>query len=279
MKNPTQQLLLASSISLVLLSMSGAALSQTVSSDVVNARQEAQIETTYALSPYLRAHDIDVVVVEGKATLTGIVDEDVNKDLARQIALGVPGITSVDNNLVVNADHTPPTRARTDGERSFGAIVDDASITAAIKSKLLWSRYTDGLDTTVETLDGVVTLTGTADSGEAKELANMLARDTRGVTKVDNRLTVDPSANRSSENRVSATSTSQAISDTWITTKVKSTYLMSSNIHSGDISVSTSQGNVTLSGVVQSGAESALAIELAQNINGVKSVDSKDLKF
>ena len=59
---------------------------------VIEARQETQIWTTYALSPYLRANDLKVVVHEGKATLTGNVAEDVNKDLAKQIALGVDGI-------------------------------------------------------------------------------------------------------------------------------------------------------------------------------------------
>jgi hypothetical protein len=52
----------------------------------------SQIWTTFALNPYLSANDIKVSVREGKATLSGIVADGVNKDLARQIALGVNGI-------------------------------------------------------------------------------------------------------------------------------------------------------------------------------------------
>ena len=67
------------------------------------------------------------------------------------------------------------------------------------------------------------------------------------------------------------------MSDGWITTKVKSTYMYSSNVDGSDIAVNTDKGIVTLSGKVDSGAERALAIELAQNVRGVKSVYSKAL--
>src|SRR4029453_14346839 len=69
----------------------------------------------------------------------------------------------------------------------------------------------------------------------------------------------------------------QGMSDGWITTKVKSTFMMSSNVAGSDIAVSTDKGIVTLSGKVDSGAERALAIELAQNVKGVNSVNSKAL--
>mgnify|MGYP006197596837 FL=1 len=55
--------------------------------------------------------------------------------------------------------------------------------------------------------------------------------------------------------------------------------MYSSNVASSDISVNTDNGVVTLAGKVGSGAEQALAIELAQNIRGVKSVSSKQLVF
>ena len=62
------------------------------SREVLEARQESQILTTYALSPYLRAYDFKVTVCHGNATLSGSVAEDVSKELAGQIALGVAGI-------------------------------------------------------------------------------------------------------------------------------------------------------------------------------------------
>ncbi|MCY1279394.1 BON domain protein [compost metagenome] len=76
-----------------------------------------------------------------------------------------------------------------------------------------------------------------------------------------------------------ATEAGQEISDSWITTKVQSTLLYSSNVSGSDIVVGTDQGIVTLSGKVGNGAEQALAVELAQNVRGVKSVKSTELAF
>lgn len=237
--------------------------------DILEARQEAQIWTTFALSPYLRANDLQVTVNDGKATLTGVVAEDVNKDLARQIALGVHGIDDVDNQISVAADFEPAER---DGdERSFGETMDDVGIAAGVKSKLIWSRYTDALDIEVDSENGHVTLNGSTDSDVSKELAGKLAANTHGVYSVDNQLRVTDTSTTTTEDA------GQAISDTWITTKVKSTLLYSSNVHGRDITVTTTDGIVTLSGELNSGAERELAIELARSIRGVKDVDASAL--
>ena len=260
-------LALVSAIAMTLISVSGSAFADSAQ-DITNARQESRISTSYALSPYLRAHDIMVVVDNGKATLTGKVDEDVNKDLAQQIALGVDGIKEVDNQLVVVGDYTPPARTE---DRNFGDVVDDASITAAIKNKLLWSKYTSALTTDVDTKWGRVQLKGTANTANAKAYAGTLAMNTRGVRSVDNQLVVD--ANPPKED----TSAAQDVADGWITTKIKSTYMYSDRVDGSDIEVMTTDGHVTLRGKVASGVEHALAIQFAENVRGVKDVNSSGL--
>jgi hyperosmotically inducible protein len=74
MYKQSRKLVLASSIALAMASIHGIAVADTASQDVIEARQETQIWTTYVLSPYLRAHDLKVSVDNGKATLTGLVD-------------------------------------------------------------------------------------------------------------------------------------------------------------------------------------------------------------
>lgn len=267
--------MLASGLALSLAAMGCSGMDGSNSQTIADARQEGQIWTTYALSPYLRANNIGVAVLKGKATLSGTVEEGVNKELATEIALGVEGITDVDNRIVVQADYVPP-KSTTD--RSYAERIDDSVITAAIRSKLVWSKNTDGLDARIATKAGKVTLSGNADSGAAKELAGRLALNTRGVSSVDNQLVVTgivPVLPGSVEGAQQKAGTD--FSDSWITAKVKSTYLYSSNVSSSDIAVSTNSGVVTLTGRVKSGAERALAIELAQNVRGVKSVQSKGL--
>ncbi len=233
---------------------------------MLEARQESQILTTYALSPYLRAYEFNVTVCRDTATLSGSVAEDVIKDLAGQIALGVDGIKSVDNQIEVLANYSSPVRTT---QRSFADMVDDASITLVVKSKLVWSRHGRGLSAKVETTHGKVSLSGTANSEEEKDAAGMLAGNTRGVNSVDNQIVVDADGKPPA-----ADEEGTDIADGWITMKVKSTFMYSSNVNGSEISVSTSAGVVTLTGKMVSGPERALAIELARNIRGVKSVDS-----
>jgi len=57
-----QRFLLATGIVLILMALGGTVAAETVPQDVTNARQETQIWTTYALSPYLRANDLKVSV-------------------------------------------------------------------------------------------------------------------------------------------------------------------------------------------------------------------------
>lgn len=268
----------ATGIALALAGSGSFAAPDTMAQNVTEARQESQIWTTYALNPYLRASDLKVTVHGGKATLAGTVEEGVNKELAAEIALGVSGISSVDNQIEVKADYAPPARG---ADRAFGEVVDDATITAAVKSKLAWSRHADALSTEVDTERGKVTLTGSADSGAEKELAGRLASNTRGVHAVDNRINVRTGKDAKAPvagAKESGKAASADVADGWITAKVKSTYMYSSNVDGSDISVSTDKGVVTLSGKVDSGAERALAIELAQNIRGVRNVSSNGLK-
>jgi osmotically-inducible protein OsmY len=290
MSKSTKSLFLSSGLALAIMSMGQPALAQTAGESLTDVRQEVQIWTTYALNPYLRANDLKVTVKDGKATLTGFVPEGVNKELAKEIALGVNGIKEVDNQIVVDGEK-PVTNAAPVG--SYGEVIDDATITVAVKSKLLWSKHTDSLKTTVETKSGRVTLSGTADSAAARDLAGRLAANTRGVISVRNMLEVVPAVKAAAATtstvtgapagsvlpQVSTAKAEQAVSDTWITTKVKSTLLYSSNVSGADITVTTVAGVVTLKGKLDSGAERALAIELAQNVKGVKSVNAKDVTF
>ncbi|HOY21704.1 MAG TPA: BON domain-containing protein [Cellvibrio sp.] len=267
MFNLSKKFLITSVIASTLISLSSFTYAD-AKQDLLEARQETQIWTTYALSPYLRAHEITVDVDNGKATLSGKVDEDVNKELAKQIALGVSGIKEVDNKIMVQADYVP--KAST---QNYGQVIDDATVTAAVKARLAWSKHVDGSAVKVETKAGRVTLTGEVANAEIKESVKRLTIGTRGVVSVTNQLTVNSKIAKSS-----AEST-QVISDAWITTKAKSIFFYSGNVSGSDIEVNTLNGVVTLKGKVDSGAERALAIELVQNLRGVKSVNAKDLVF
>ncbi|MEK8081365.1 BON domain-containing protein [Pseudomonas sp. XK-1] len=70
----------------------------------------------------------------------------------------------------------------------------------------------------------------------------------------------------------------EAVTDTWITGKVKSTFLAESSLSGMDIKVETNKGVVALSGVVASDAERELAIAKAGEIKGVTAVSADGLQ-
>lgn len=69
----------------------------------------------------------------------------------------------------------------------------------------------------------------------------------------------------------------QPATDTWITTKVKTTLLATDGVTGTDINVSTVNGVVTLAGVLESQAAVDKAIEVARDIEGVVDVDARAL--
>lgn len=69
----------------------------------------------------------------------------------------------------------------------------------------------------------------------------------------------------------------QPVSDTWITTKVKTELLAAKDVSGLKIDVDTLNGVVSLSGKVDSQAQVAKAKEVAKNVQGVRSVDAKGL--
>ncbi len=70
---------------------------------------------------------------------------------------------------------------------------------------------------------------------------------------------------------------SQPGTDTWITTKVKAELATTKGISSNDISVTTKNGIVTLSGVVASKAQVQKSVAVAKAVKGVHSVDASAL--
>ena len=75
-------------------------------------------------------------------------------------------------------------------ERPVGQQVDDGTITASVKTRLVADKYAPGWRIDVDTRNSVVTLNGKVTSYVARSQAEKIARETSGVTDVVNRLEV-----------------------------------------------------------------------------------------
>ena len=81
-------------------------------------------------------------------------------------------------------------RRASEAAAQAGELLSDASLTAKIKSKMALDDHISAGSIGVKTKDGHVTLSGVVASDDEHRRAVDLARDTKGVVSVDDRLTV-----------------------------------------------------------------------------------------
>jgi hyperosmotically inducible protein len=142
--------------------------------------------------------------------------------------------------------------------------VSDSWITTKIKSKLAADPTTEALEVDVDTMNGVVRLSGIVDEDQERREAEELARQTDGVKRVINELRIGDANDWDVEHPVA--------DDAAITANVKSRLTTDPDVSGLSIDVDTLDGVVTLFGTVNSERERAEAERLARNTDGVKAV-------
>ncbi|MDF2489805.1 MAG: transporter [Pseudomonas sp.] len=239
-----------------------------------DARREGALQTALTLNRVLDAYRIEVQVNDNTARLSGEVENPVERDLAERVALATKGVEQVDNQLRVN----PQLVEQPLELRAYAQRLEDATLGAVIRSRLLWSRVTHEAPIEVESREGVVTLRGKVASPEAKELAGVLARSTEGVYLVNNLVSMDTAAMaKARETPVDAPKGPQP-GDSWIIDKIQASYRFSRNLDGLNIKVTSQDGLVRLSGEVVSAEQKSIASEVARQIIGVRGVDADLLK-
>lgn len=230
----------------VLLTSASARASET------DERIESFVKDSYVFKTYLKDDSINVQSRDGAVTLTGTVKEESHKVLAQDTVESLSGVESVDNQLVFN------------GERP--AEKSDAWLTVQVKTSLLFHRNVSGIKTQVSVTDGVVTLTGEAETQAQKDLATEYVRDIAAVKDVKNEMTMASALTEPKQTM------GEKIDDASITAQVKTALLFHRSTGGLRIHVATNDGIVTLTGNVSSGAEKDLAGKYANDVNGVISV-------
>ena len=238
------------------------------------ARMEGRIHMAYALNDHLSALDLDIEVNGSNAVISGEVENNVQKDLAEQVAVSIEGVESVDNQMKIVEKNYGGGHSG-DSDQSFRDRISDATTTATVKSKLLWNGNTGGLDINVSTKNGHVTLEGEADSEPSKALAERLTANTDGVRSVDNSIQVTDDLERPDDD---SRGVDDVVADTWITTKVRSSLIFTSNVPARSIGIETTDGVVSMDGKVDNTATKELAVEVASGIRGVKDVNAGELR-
>ena len=117
-------------------------------------------------------------------TLKGEASSTAQKELTTEYAKDIENVKEVKNEMTVAT--TPEPAERTSQEK-----IDDASITAQVRTALSTHLSTSSIKTKVVTRDGEVVLTGIAKNAAEKSLVSKLVADIQGVTSVKNEMTIE----------------------------------------------------------------------------------------
>jgi hyperosmotically inducible periplasmic protein len=142
-----------------------------------------KVKTALLFHRNVSATGTTVYTKNGVVTLQGEANSAAQKELTTEYARDIDNVKSVNNEMTVAKTPAAP-------DATVGDKIDDASITAQVKSSLLSHHSTSALHTTVSTTDGVVTVGGVAKNDAEKSLVTKLTTDINGVTSVINNMTI-----------------------------------------------------------------------------------------
>jgi len=215
-------------------------------------RIESSARQSYVFRTYLKDDSIRTTSRDGIVTLTGTVNEESHKALAKETVASLPGVKSVDDQLVLKGDQPPE--------------YSDGWLSMKVKSSLLFNRNVSALKTQVYVTDGVVTLKGEAASQAQKDLTGEYAKDVEGIKDVKNEMTIAKIDDSSPQ------TVGEKIDDASITAQVKMAFLAHHSTSAFKTGVETNDGVVTLTGNVTTGAGKDMATKVANDVNGVTKV-------
>lgn len=145
-------------------------------------------------------------------------------------------------------------------ERSAGTMLDDAAITAKVKTELIGEKNVKARNIDVDTVAGVVVLSGYVDSQQEANRAGLVAKSVSGVVRVKNEL------------RVGSRTVGQGIDDKVLGAKIKTRLMEEPGVRSLNIDVDVYSGTAIVTGTVASQEQKKHVLNLIRSIEGVKGV-------
>ena len=235
-----------------------------ITQQAVDSALTARIETTFLFNEHLSPFNINTSTNNGIVTLSGSVRDPIQKELASELAASYEGVKWVNNIITV----IPDTKDSIP-KRSFRTKVEDKSISASVKTRLLYHKKYKGYRIGTRTENSVVTLTGIVDNEFQRAEIETVAFQTRGVDRIINQLTI-----RDKPELKSVKDFGRQASDEFVEKRVETSILLNRHLSLRKIDVEADNGIVYLTGVVDSEPEKKLAESIANNILGVKQVQN-----
>ncbi len=234
----------------------------TVEESSSDSALSARIETTFLFNEHLSPYDISTTSSNGVVTLSGGVPTHIQKELAGDLAASYESVRSVENRITIEPDVAPSIP-----KRNFRRKIADRSVSASVRTRLMYRKNLRGLTIKALTINKVVTISGMVDSEFQKEEIEYIAMQTKGVERVINQLAV-----RGGEIDEDTKDFVFASSDEFVEQRVEESISLNRHLSVRRVNVEVDGGVCYLTGTVQTADESRLAESIAINTGGVREV-------
>jgi osmotically-inducible protein OsmY len=206
------------------------------------------INDAFFQDPRVFSFHVDVIVENGKVTLSGVVDNLRARSAAEEVARNTYGVWDVDNHIRVRPNTVP---------------VND-TLKARVKRAMIRDPYVELHDLSIFAINGKVHLNGKVNTSYEKRRAQTVAERVKGVVDVRNNITYEHKW-------------------TWkpdwkIRRDVSSQLFWSPFVDSDQVTLSIEDGVVTLSGSVDSWSEKSATEDNAYEGGAKKVINNLDVK-
>ena len=155
------------------------AASTTIGTEIDDSLLTTRVKAALLDNIDIKSFDLKVETHKGDVMLSGFVDNQDQIDHALAIARSVPGVVTVSNGVSLKGAPT-----------TIGTKIDDVVITAQVKAALMADDSVKSADIAAVTRDGMVQLSGFVNNQEQIDRALEVARTIKGVSGVDNQMTI-----------------------------------------------------------------------------------------
>jgi len=240
-----------------------------------------ELRTKLLSDSQLNGYDIEADVSRGIISITGAVPNEEMKRKAERLAKSVADAREIRNNINIVEGPVPPPEARS-----------DTAIKAELKAKLLSDSELSGWKTKLDVNNGIVTMSGTVATEDAKKKAGMLAETVAGVKEIRNDIRVEAARERTAmgdnmedmgrdaDQKKPGTEQDTKekgaeMSDDALAKKIEAKYMTEAQLKGSDIQAQVKKGTATLTGTVRSEEQRQMAERIARQTEGVKEVKNK----
>ena len=172
-----------------------------------DAKIKDAIQQSFLADERLSSADIDIEVNEGEVTLKGKTIGHEEATRAVELAKNVTGVVRVENKLEVDTmitnddvedrldskeENLEELKDQNEPNRNIGTVIDDATITTAVKMKFAKDDVVRAYKIDIDTKNGEVMLSGEVKNEVEANRAIEIAKTVEGVSEVKSVLVVKP---------------------------------------------------------------------------------------